>query len=166
MVYPDRGGPAAPVNQESNMTTKQRRTVRYSTDHDGESIVLIPLANQPASAKVLVAVFRAIIEAGYSDQWTFNDNGKGQAYVRCGDSRTRGNLATVARVIMEPPKGYQVRYRDGDRMNLRRDNLRLEKKVRARSKKYPNPEDDRPAGEGAGVAIRPAPSPQQQPAPQ
>lgn len=119
------------------MTTRKKpRHVRHTTDQDGKPIVLVPLGNKPARAKLLKKDFESIIQAGYTDQWFINDNGSGNAYVRCRASEVRGNVATVGRLIAAPPKGYQVRYRDGDHLNLRRDNLKLEKG--ARPKKYPD----------------------------
>lgn len=117
------------------MNSKTPRQVRHTRDYDGKAIALVRLGNRPAFAKILEEDFRTIQEAGFTDRWFINDNGNGNAYVRCGAAQVRGNVGTVARLIMEPPKGYQVRYRDGDRLNLRRDNLKLEKG--ARPKKYP-----------------------------
>lgn len=122
------------------MTNTQRREVRHTTDTDGKAIVLVPLANHDEPAKVLAEDFAAIIAAGFTDQWTLNSSGNGYAYVRCG-ADMRGHLATVARLVTKPRKGFMVRYQDRDRLNLRRDNLRLVKG--ARPKKY---EDDE-AGE-------------------
>lgn len=121
------------------MTIKKRRKVRFTTDQDGKHIVLVPLANQSTPAKLLLEDFKTIIDAGYTSQWTANSDGKGHAYVRCGVSNVRGQLATVARLIMDPPFGYRVTYRDGDRLNLRRDNLKLEKG--ARLKGLPDEDD-------------------------
>ncbi|MBR0653231.1 hypothetical protein GXW78_26500 [Roseomonas terrae] len=57
-------------------------------------------------------------------------NGKGHDYVRCAPppsaGMARGNTVTVARLILaEEAIGGTVRYRDGDRCNLRRGNLRV-----------------------------------------
>jgi hypothetical protein len=123
------------------MPNKKPRKVRFAIDTDGERIALVPLANQRQPAKLLAEDLTAVLEAGYTDQWTCNSDGKGHGYVRCGVNGVRGNLATVARLIVEPPKGYRVTYLDGDRLNLRRDNLKLEKG--ARPKKYPD--EDAPA---------------------
>ncbi|MDK9726195.1 MAG: HNH endonuclease [Sterolibacteriaceae bacterium MAG5] len=117
------------------MSINTPREVRHTTDHDGKPIVLVQLGNKPALAKLLRDDFEAMQAAGFTDQWFVNDNGTGNAYVRCTGADIRGGIATVARLIMEPPKGFQVRYRDGDRLNLRRDNLKLQKG--ARPKKYP-----------------------------
>lgn len=116
------------------MSSKQPRRVRFTIDHDGERIALVPLANHDAPAKLLASDYRRIVGDGFTDQWTLNSNGQGNAYVRCGAAKVRGQLATVARLLLEPPKGYRVTYLDGDRLNLRRDNLKLAKG--ARPKKY------------------------------
>lgn len=121
------------TNKNTSTNKHARREVRHATDLDGKAIVLVSLANHDRPAKLLAEDFAAIVEAGYTDQWTFNSNGIRHAYVRC-YAATRGRLATVARLIVAPRKGYRVRYIDGDRLNLRGDNLQ---QVRgARPKKY------------------------------
>lgn len=121
------------------MSNKQPRRVRFAIDHDGKRIALVALANHDAPAKLLASDYRRIVGDGFTDQWTLNSNGQGNAYVRCGTADVRGQLATVARLVLEPPHGYRVTYRDGDRLNLRRDNLKLAKG--ARPKKYPEEEN-------------------------
>lgn len=103
------------------MTTKRNRHPIYSQDRDGRDIVLVPLANHAQPAKLLKEDFERLTDCGLGTAWTFNDNGKGNAYVR---THAPGrNLITVARAIVEIGRGRRVHYRDGNRLNLRSDNL-------------------------------------------
>lgn len=102
---------------------KQRMPI-YTRDTDQREIALVPLANHYQPAKILKDDFIALVDAGYSANWTFNDNGSGLQYVRCKDAK-RGNLSSVARLILTPPRNRVIKYRDGNHLNLRRDNLIL-----------------------------------------
>ena len=69
-------------------------------------------------------------------------NGKGYEYVRCApppaSGKPRGNTETVAPLILgEEAKGGRVGYRDGDRFNLCRDNLKVTGKATANSSAIP-----------------------------
>jgi len=101
------------------------RTVTFCLDHDGEPIALVPLANHSKPAKVFRDDLDRLVAAGYSDQWTFNKAGPPYSYVRCAVSNRRGNLVSVARLILNAPSGRVVTYLDENRLNLRRDNLTL-----------------------------------------
>lgn len=101
------------------------RPVSFCLDHDGEAIALIPLANHHKPAKILREDFDRLLAAGYSDQWTFNKAGPPYSYVRCAVSNRRGNLVSVARLVLNAPPGRVVTYQDDNRLNLRRDNLAL-----------------------------------------
>ena len=106
------------------MTTKKPRSPIYSLDRDGRDIVLVPLSNHPKPAKLFKEDFIRLEEAGLGLAWTYNPNGTGgQFYVRAYVSGVRGDLVTVARLIAGAGDGLRVQYRDGDRLNLRADNL-------------------------------------------
>ena len=114
--------------------TKQPRQAR-STHEGGKSITLVPLAGSPDPARLYAEDFEAIKAAGFSDQWFLDSDGKGHGYARvwwrdptCPKAKAR-NLA-VARLIMRPEPGEKVCYLDGNRLNLRRDNLTLERGAR------------------------------------
>lgn len=96
-----------------------------ATDTDGAAIVLVPLANTSRVAKLLAEDFARLQARGITAQWAFNEAKPGYGYVRCGCPSAVRGLVTVACLIMEPPRGFNVRYRDGDRTNLRRENLYL-----------------------------------------
>lgn len=102
------------------------RTPKFFTDADGQRCARIPLAKRNQFA-VLYADDLAMLEAACVPlNWFANLNGP------CDHPRTRAhikvaiagdNVRTVARLITGAGKGQQVHYRDGNRFNLRRDNL-------------------------------------------
>ena len=109
----------------SNRTkpTGKRQTIR-TTDKDGSAVVLVPL-RRGEIATLDAEDFDALKAVGFSDQWTFNSDSRGNAYVRVALNSVSGNLATVARLIMRPIGGSVVKYHDGNPLNLRRANLYL-----------------------------------------
>ncbi len=100
-----------------------KRTPTFTRDKDGEAIALVPLNKPGASAKVLAEDFLALQAQGFSDQWFLNDDGKGRQYVRVGLTSAPGRLVMVTRLLMNAAAGTRVKYWDGNRLNLRRDNL-------------------------------------------
>lgn len=103
------------------MTTRTNRHPSFAKDRDGKDIVRIPLANHPEPAKLLKDDFERLTSMGLTTAWTLNSNGQGHSYVRC--AAPGRNLITVARAICDVGRGRRIHYRDGNRLNLRRDNL-------------------------------------------
>jgi hypothetical protein len=115
---------------------RMHRTPVHTHDCDGREIVLVSLANHDRPAKLLVEDWKRLVREEVSQQWTLN-KGAGIAYVRCGAKRP-GNLDTVARLIMRAGAGQMVGYCSEDRLNLRRDNLRIKvRSVRRRPARTP-----------------------------
>jgi hypothetical protein len=106
--------------------TKNIRRVSYPAfDTDGAAIINVPL---PCGriAIVLPASFEWLMIRSITDQWVWNLSRKGgKGYVRCGLTDRYGNLMTPARFIVEAEKNQIVKYRDGNALNLRDDNLYL-----------------------------------------
>ena len=115
------------------MTKQMKRQPTFTTDNEGTPIAVVPLANGRAATLDLTD-WEDLICGGVTPNWTFNDNGGGFSYVRC---QSPDNLLIVGREIMQAGKGEMVRYRNGDRTDLRRANLRL---VRGGRAKGPLPE--------------------------
>jgi hypothetical protein len=121
------------TSPKKNLARTPRRPVIHTTDMDGQPIVLVPLSNG-ARAKLFLRHYERLQRMGIGPNWFLNGNGKGQFYVRVQVPTEIGwgNLAQVARLIMSPSqRGAAVKYRDGDRLNLRSDNLQV---VRSRSR--------------------------------
>ena len=92
-------------------------------DADGAEIVLVPIRDEGRPAKLLIDDYRKLVEAGLGgDHWWMG--GRDTRYVHCG-SRTNRSATIVARLIADAGPEHQVGYLDGDRRNLRRDNLWL-----------------------------------------
>lgn len=121
----------APVPVYFDFTPYQitpKRRVEIRRDPSGELVVLVPLTKDRTAVTTLAA-FIGLMDAGISPNWCVNDNGQGTLYVRCERPRDfGGNKMMVARLIAEPAsRGFAVRYADRNPLNLRPDNLRLER---------------------------------------
>lgn len=112
-------------------TSKQPRQPR-TTHEGGKTITLVPLAGSTDPAQLFAEDFDAIKAAGFSDQWQLDSSGNGYAYVRAHrrDPAAKARSISVVRLIMKPEPGEKVCYLDGNRLNLRRDNLTLERGAR------------------------------------
>lgn len=119
------------------MMRAERHPVR-STDPLGRAIVRVPvhvprrLRDQLGSPVQWVAVdaedFDRSIAAGLGSQWYLNASGQGTPYVRATLMRSGGRLVSVAGFLMGDHRRRQVRFLDGDRLNLRRSNLELKER--------------------------------------
>jgi len=120
---------------------RMKRTTRrpiYFTDPDGTPCVRVPLSNGRDHAELLADDYAALIARGVTGNWQHNipnrisRDGR-RSYVQCYVPRrtpsrkgNRWTALTVARLILDAPKGRRVRYRDGNTLNLRRSNLYLQ----------------------------------------
>jgi hypothetical protein len=93
-----------------------KRPPVFSKDADGTPIATVALANG-GTATLDTADLESLLSGGFTANWTFNESKPGFAYVRA------GRLVVVAREIMRPRSGECVKYRNGDRRDLRRANL-------------------------------------------
>lgn len=98
--------------------------VSLFVDEYGILCVRVPLANSSLVAILWKEDYDRIKRAGVSASWDYNSNGNGSNYVR---SRRPGiGRVTIARLVMgEDSEGRWVRYLNGDRCDLRRNNLAL-----------------------------------------
>lgn len=97
--------------------------VIHSRDPDGRAVVGVPISNHPGTYAWLYAADYDVILNDYgTTPWFVNDNGKGRLYVRLVSSDRRANVM-VSRVVVNDPDVTMIRYRDGDRLNLRSRNL-------------------------------------------
>ena len=107
------------------------RVPEFYTDADGRKLARVPLAHRSECAVLDYEDFGELLERGYSTQWHFNHNGKPHMrYVRCGGDEVR--LTAVARLILGAGPRTHISYKDGDRLNLRRENLVLRKGGKAK----------------------------------
>lgn len=97
--------------------------VLHSRDDDGCAVVGVPLSNRPHLTAWLYATDYERIAAEFgAASWFVNDNGDGRLYVRLKSADRRNNVM-VSRLVLDDPTISIVRYRDGDRLNLRSRNL-------------------------------------------
>ena len=97
--------------------------VIHSRDPDDRAAVGVPISNRPGTYAWLYAADYDVILNDYgTTPWFVNDNGKGRLYVRLVSSDRRANVM-VSRVVVNDPNVTVIRYRDGDRLNLRSRNL-------------------------------------------
>lgn len=108
------------------MTMPTRRPLKrhptFTTDADGTPVASIPLA-KGQTATLETTDWEDLLCRGVSPHWTFNHNGNGLSYVRV---KSPLNLLSVGRLILGARRGQIVRYRNGDRCDLRRLNIHLE----------------------------------------
>lgn len=97
--------------------------VIHSRDDDGCAVVGVPISNRPHLTAWLYATdYERITSAHAAASWLVNDNGDGRLYVRLKDRERRNNVM-VSRLVLDDPTISIIRYRDGDRLNLRSRNL-------------------------------------------
>src|SRR5689334_10410359 len=87
----------------------------HTTDEKGAKIVKIPIANTEYYATLYADDFKELMAMGVSPRWSYYS----------GHVKAVANSKTycVARALMDATKGEQVKYLNGDRFDLRRDNL-------------------------------------------
>lgn len=115
------------------MTTTTARALKrpptFTHDERGQPIAIVPLANGH-SARLDRCDWESLLQRGITGNWTFNEVGKGHAYVR---AKALGKkLVMIAREILGARPGEIVGYRNGDRTDLRRSNLLLSRGGRAK----------------------------------
>lgn len=105
----------------------QQPTPEFTTGADGQQLVHVALANTDLYATLYVKDYQRLTDAGFSPFWALTNTGGHFRYVLV-SARSPGNRRrslTVARLIAGAGKGQQVSYADGDRLNLRAENLVL-----------------------------------------
>lgn len=101
---------------------KANRTPQSFNDADGRECARVPLAKPGQYASLWADDLRELEEAGVPLNWYSNlDGSKRYAHVKV--AITGDNVRNVARLIVKAQPGERVHYRDGNRFNLRRDNL-------------------------------------------
>lgn len=101
------------------------KIVRTSDDY-GQAVVRVELANRPGVFATLDADdFDRMVAEGIKPRWVLNEAYPGFFYVRCYQPNVAGGLGVVARHVLQAGKGRQVKYRSGDKLDLRKRNLVL-----------------------------------------
>ncbi len=101
------------------MATDKKRAPEFFTDSSGAELARLPLAASGTFAVLHASDMKTLIDAGVSQNWSTNHHG----YVVVNIPK-RGPVP-VARLVIGASDGECVSYKDGDRRNLRHDNLSL-----------------------------------------
>ncbi|WP_157510989.1 hypothetical protein [Frateuria sp. Soil773] len=106
---------------------KQQAPTTYTTDATGQRLAHVALTGTCQRATLYADDLERLLEAGWSPHWSWCKTNPRFSYVLVGARTMKGvqRSLTVARLIADAGKGQCVVYNDGDRTNLRRDNLRL-----------------------------------------
>lgn len=97
----------------------------YFTDAEGRRLVRLPVNGSDSPAIADAQLFdNAARRHGLTGVLYLNDDGKGHSYVMATIPGS-GTHSVLARLLLSPPPGYRVRYRDGNPLNLLPENLRL-----------------------------------------
>ena len=101
---------------------KRDHLISGFTDKHSNELVQVPLGRTgSAFATLYKSDFEYLLSIGLSKSWNTYPNG----IVTAPAYRAKGSQVTVARVLLDADIGENVQYVDGDRLNLRRENLRL-----------------------------------------
>jgi len=102
----------------------QRKAI-HLIDPNGKPVVKVPLANSELFATVDRDSFERLMDSGLSSNWYFNKSPTGnRGYVRCSLNGTR---VCVSRLIVNAKQQQNVFYLNNDTLDLRIENLYLEK---------------------------------------
>lgn len=115
---------------QSCATPQQSRDITQFVDAENRPCTCVQLANSTQYAVLLTEDFDRLIASGLTCNWGLNYNHKGgQSYV-CASIR-KANTVSVARLIAGARWKQAVRYRNGNRLDLRPENLRVSSGGRA-----------------------------------
>lgn len=111
---------------------KQQAPTIYTTDSDGRRLAHVALAETARRATLYAEDLERVLAAGWSPFWSYTSTDKTTprrryVLVQGYNANGRRRSLTVARLVAEVSKGQRVKYADGDRLNLRRENLLIKK---------------------------------------
>lgn len=111
------------------MKYRQQAAPEYTIDADGQRLAHVALARTDQRATMYAEDLAQVLAAGWSPHWSLANTGGRFRYVLvyARNPKGRGRSLTVARLIAGVGKGQLVKYADGDRLNLRRENLLVQK---------------------------------------
>jgi hypothetical protein len=111
------------------MNAKTQHPSRFSNDPEEQRLAHISLTNVDLSVVLYAEDLDRLTKAGFSLSWKYNEDGRGNGYPTVSAFTPDGfnREVAVARLVAEAPRGKRVRPRDGDSLNLRRDNLGFER---------------------------------------
>lgn len=110
--------------------TQTYKNIQVETDKDGRQIASVFLGlYQKQHCLMYYEDYCYVMSVGVSPNWSCTQRGNVVAYNSV-DMRPLG----IARILLDAGPGEAVRYRDGNPLNLRRENLYLAEDAKARSR--------------------------------
>lgn len=107
---------------------KSLRTIRPYIDTQGRNCSAVTLAKGAGEAHILTTDLKSLVGDGISPNWQLNAS-RSRMYVRAKlyvrSRRIKGDRVTVARIITGALPDQHVHHRDGNRLNLCRENLQI-----------------------------------------
>jgi hypothetical protein len=100
---------------------RQRRTIEIThsrNSNDKNNLVQVPLDDSDKPAILYESDFALLMDMGVSLRWNYNAGTMG--HVKC---YSGGRALSIARILVDAGKGEKVQFLNGDRTDLRRDNL-------------------------------------------
>jgi len=105
---------------------KQTPPPQYITDRDGRRLVRLHVHGSDTPAITEAVLWdNARRRYGLTGSLYMSDDGKGRRYVTATVPGT-GSHRLLARLLLDRPRGYRVRYIDKDALNLLPENFRLD----------------------------------------
>src|SRR5690348_15661818 len=100
----------------------------FTVDADGQELAHVALSNTDERVVMYADDFRRLMDAGFSSRWNFSSDRCGNAYPVMWASTVEGvrRGVAVARLIANAQRGERIHMRDGNSLNLRRENLHSE----------------------------------------
>lgn len=107
---------------------KQRAATTFTIDSNGQRLAHVALAETNQRATLYAGDLERVLADGWSPFWSYTSTDKTAPHRRyvlvyAYNAEGRPRSLTVARLVAEVSKGQRVKYADGDRLNLRRENL-------------------------------------------
>lgn len=113
------------ANKGSTETVKQPYKPEYFSD-GGRTLVRLPVTGSDTPAVTEAALFdSAKRRHGITGNLYATDDGSGKRRYVIASRPGTGTHSPLARLLLDCPKGFHVRYRDGDPLNLLPENFRL-----------------------------------------
>ena len=105
--------------------TRTATTALRAHDFNGAPVVHVQMSNSRGTFATFDAGDYEQLRTRFPGAWRLNDNGRGAVYVRAKTPGLNYRNVNLAREVLQPGLGRVVRYRDGNRLNLRRSNLQV-----------------------------------------
>jgi hypothetical protein len=108
---------------------RKQSTPEFTTDAGGQRLVRVSLANTDQRAMLYAEDYQRLMDAGFSSCWAVTSTGGRFQYVLANARNPQDGKRsiTIARLVAKAGKGQRVTYVDGDRLNLRGENLAIVK---------------------------------------